>query len=284
MVANTLGDLTRRECRFAHPTGDNVFPFDARRWSWRFTIGAGYYILSTLPTLHECSSSSWNIGSRLPPTPASSYPTINTLDFWTNDNTHQLLDTAFLNSSESDGNRIADDVILTNVIGFDVNAWDSLAPVLHDSSLNRMILPGDPSYVLPPTGTLSIVGYGAYVDLGFYQTYADALFSTSGVKVDRTIANPNGYLHRVYDTWSTHYESVGASGPAGRATNGFDDAGNTNTGAPIAANGIVDDAEEKIASPPYPVPLRGIQVKIRVFEPDSRQIREVTVVQDFLPQ
>ncbi len=23
--------------------------------------------------------------------------------------------------------------------------------------------------------------------------------------------------------------------------------------------------------PPYPIPLRGIQVKIRVFEPDSRQ-------------
>ena len=39
-----------------------------------------------------------------------------------------------------------------------------------------------------------------------------------------------------------------------------------------------------ITSPPYPYPLRGIQVKIRVFEPDSRQVREVTVVQDFLPQ
>ena len=36
--------------------------------------------------------------------------------------------------------------------------------------------------------------------------------------------------------------------------------------------------------PPYPYPLRGIQVKIRAFEPDSKQIREVTVVQDFLPQ
>jgi KaiC/GvpD/RAD55 family RecA-like ATPase len=41
---------------------------------------------------------------------------------------------------------------------------------------------------------------------------------------------------------------------------------------------------ENETSPPYPVPLRGIQVKIRVFEPDSRQVREVTVVQDFLPQ
>jgi hypothetical protein len=33
---------------------------------------------------------------------------------------------------------------------------------------------------------------------------------------------------------------------------------------------------------PYPVPLKGIQIKIRVYEPDSRQIREVTLTQDFL--
>ena len=89
---------------------------------------------------------------------------------------------------------------------------------------------------------------------------------------------------RVYDTWSTHYENVGLPGLTlaqypvggfpGRGTNGFDDDG----------NGIVDDDGEKITSPPYPVPLRGIQVKIRVFEPDSRQIRELTIVQDFLPK
>ena len=43
-------------------------------------------------------------------------------------------------------------------------------------------------------------------------------------------------------------------------------------------------AGENLTAPPYPIPLRGIQVKIRAFEPDSRQVREVTVVQDFLPQ
>jgi hypothetical protein len=60
---------------------------------------------------------------------------------------------------------------------------------------------------------------------------------------------------------------------AGRAVNGFDDSG----------NGVVDSAAELLTAPPYPYPLRGIQVKIRVFEPDSQQVREVTVVQDFLP-
>ncbi len=36
--------------------------------------------------------------------------------------------------------------------------------------------------------------------------------------------------------------------------------------------------------PPYPVPLRGIQIKIRCFEPDSKQIREITIEHDFLPK
>ncbi len=94
--------------------------------------------------------------------------------------------------------------------------------------------------------------------------------------LNATVANPA----RVYDTWSTHYENVGLLGlstvtyPPGRSTNGFDDDG----------DGIVDGDNEKITSPPYPYPLRGIQVKIRVFEPDSRQIRELTIVQDFLPK
>ena len=47
---------------------------------------------------------------------------------------------------------------------------------------------------------------------------------------------------------------------------------------------MVNGPRDAITSPPYPVPLRGIQVKIRVFEPDSRNIREVTVTQDFLPK
>jgi hypothetical protein len=45
--------------------------------------------------------------------------------------------------------------------------------------------------------------------------------------------------------------------------------------------GVVDSASEKLTWPPYPAPLRGIQVKIRVYEPDSRQVREVTVTQSF---
>jgi hypothetical protein len=32
------------------------------------------------------------------------------------------------------------------------------------------------------------------------------------------------------------------------------------------------------------VPLRGVQIRIRVYEPDSRQVRQVTINGDFLPE
>ncbi len=35
--------------------------------------------------------------------------------------------------------------------------------------------------------------------------------------------------------------------------------------------------------PPYPYPLRGVQIKIRVYEPNSKLVREVTVEETFVP-
>jgi len=199
-VANTLGDLTRRECRFAHYTSSsNLFPY-AIPWSWA-TTNSGY-TFPTLPTLNECSATGW-----LPSTDTAG--PIPSLDFWTNDPAYRVSDSALAGP----GTRVSDDIILTNVIGFDVKAWDPNVP--------------------------------GYVDLG-----AGARFAAGNI----------------YDTWSTSYY------------------GNTwNNGLDDGDNGIVDDDNEKSNLPPYPYPLRGVQVKIRIFEPDSRQIREVTVVQDFLP-
>jgi hypothetical protein len=249
VAPNTLGDLTRRECRFAHI---GSFPYDVST-SWNWTSSG--YTFPTLPTLDECSGSA---STTLLPVTTPPYVLSNALDFWTNASGHRVADNAFTNGV--DGTRVADDVILTNVIGFDVKAWD-------------------PQYVDPVTGVT-----GGYVDLGY--TPALGRFAAANYSA---VGRVNGvYLqNHVYDTWSTHYESVGtfAGDPnAGRALNGLDDQGDNPAGTGSPPNGIVDDAQELLTSPPYPYPLRGIQVKIRIFEPDSRQIREVTVVQDFLPQ
>jgi hypothetical protein len=89
-------------------------------------------------------------------------------------------------------------------------------------------------------------------------------------------------MARVYDSGCFSYANeIGK----GQATNGFDDIG----------SGVVDALSEYIMTKPpykglapgvspYPVPLRGIQVTIRCFEPDSKQIREITVEHDFLPK
>ena len=42
-----------------------------------------------------------------------------------------------------------------------------------------------------------------------------------------------------------------------------------------------DDPLERETSPPYPFPLYGVQVKVRLYEPESRQIRETTVTRNF---
>ena len=227
LFPNTLGNLTQRENRFAHPyiaSPDN-FPYDVRQWHW---IYASTYF-PTLPTLQECTSAGWTTEQ-----PPQTHPLANPLDMWAGS---VMPDNAF-----GSGIRISDDVILTNVIGFDVKAWDPTAPNVSG-------------------------GLGAYVDLG-YLNDPTSRFSHVGQPQSQLAGSAN--TARVYDTWSTAY---------------YDDSWNDglDNGA-SGPNGIVDDDSEKLYPPPYPVPLRGIQVKIRVFEPDSRQVREVTVEHEFLPR
>jgi hypothetical protein len=99
----------------------------------------------------------------------------------------------------------------------------------------------------------------------------------------------------VYDTWSFHYENNGLDedGLHGidQATNGFDDLGeyvlNPLANPPTTVTELrygVDDAGERETSPPYDVPLRGMQVRLRAYERDSRQVREVGVKQHFVPE
>ena len=116
-------------------------------------------------------------------------------------------------------------------------------------------------------------------------------YSTSTAPSQPTTTNGTSVIWPavVYDTWSEHYEKDGIDqdndGLVDEGTNGFDDLEidpNNPTGPRIIANGV-DDVAERETSPPYDVPLRGIQVKLRVYEREARQVREATVVRSFVP-
>ena len=114
LVPNTLGDLTRRECRFAHNTGSNAFPYDVGAlWYWnsdgrrkhfppcRRSMSVRFTVVASC---NELGSSLDIISIFGRTTPA-----------------YRIADNALIGGT---GTRVADDVILNNVIGFDVKAWD----------------------------------------------------------------------------------------------------------------------------------------------------------------
>lgn len=171
--------------------------------------------------------------------------------------------------------RHGEDVVLTNVLTFDVRVFDPAAPIHWTAS--TALVPQDPGPLA--TGTAS----GGYVDLGNGTTSNAALnpigktpnFAGYGAASSGLIGSDS--TRRTYDTWSTHYESNGLD----EDSDGIIDEGSD--GIDSNGNGQVDEPAEQETSAPYPYPLRGVEVRIRCWEPQSRQVRQVTVRHTFVP-
>ena len=160
--------------------------------------------------------------------------------------------------------REGEDVVLTNVLAFDVRVFDPAIPIRTGTDAAQAILyPGDPGYA---TGTNSSTK-GAFVDLG-RQGGGTSLSGAAAAKASPALAC-------TYDTWSTAYETNGidedADGIVDDATNGADNNG----------DGLPDDPGETETAPPYATPLTAIEVRIRCYDPVSRQVRQTTVRQAF---
>ena len=159
------------------------------------------------------------------------------------------------------GTRQGEDVVLTNVLSFDVRVFDPQAPLRTTAA--TAVDPGDPGYA----GGSAANVRGAYIDLGSGAASTTLMGS----------AVAKSQLTKIYDTWTSHYEFNGidedGDGVVDEGTDGTDN----------DANGIVDDLSEQETFPPYPLALRGIEVRIRVYEPSSRQVRQVTVRHTFVP-
>ncbi|MFM7107450.1 MAG: type II secretion system protein J [Planctomycetaceae bacterium] len=143
------------------------------------------------------------------------------------------------------GVREGEDLMLANVTAFDVRVFD------------------------PQQATVTITGttFGAYADLG-----GGGSASLGGSGAAAFTGMPAGA--KVYDTWSLHTEfnNVTDGSVQDQGTNLADNNG----------NGVVDDAGELEASPPYNVPLRGVEIRIRCYDPSSQEVRQITVQHSFI--
>jgi prepilin-type N-terminal cleavage/methylation domain-containing protein len=182
--------------------------------------------------------------------------------------------------------RHGEDIVLSNVLAFDVRVFDPGLPVSASSSGAVALVPGDSGYA--PTNPIST---GGYVDLGNSPPLNGLLsgirphFSGTG-QLKSGLASAN---RRTYDTWSTHYEANGLDDDSDslidQGTNGLDDDGDGKFDEPpLDSNndGSYEDVGELETSPPYPYPLRGLEVRIRCLDPESLQVRQVTVRHTFV--
>jgi hypothetical protein len=201
--------------------------------------------------------------------------------------------------------RYGEDVVLTNVLSFDVKVWDPWAQVLQDANGNPLV-PSDPGY-----GSGTKIGngvYGAYVDLnwgaglpttaytnpsgvsapyfalGYYGAGQKSYLAPSGTPVQmnsQTQFPMQGSA--TYDTWPAGYEAwlynAANSGTPISSNQAFDGMDSIGSGA----SGGVDSPNERLTSPPYPVPIRGVQIKIRTYEFSTKQVREATIEESFVP-
>jgi hypothetical protein len=167
-------------------------------------------------------------------------------------------------------NRQGEDVVMGNVIGFDVRIFDPDArPRLSGST---PVYPHEQGY-LALTSTASFSG--GFVDLGCLPTANLTGLTAGGNGKLAGLAKTTATGTATYDTWSTHFESNGIDddGVLGidQGTNGGDD----------NSNGLPDDALEAEVPPPYGRRVPAIEVRIRCYDPASRQIRQTTVRRQF---
>jgi hypothetical protein len=158
------------------------------------------------------------------------------------------------------GTRKDEDVVATNVLAFDVRVLDPQADERQrtEDPVTVRMQPADQFYWTTdnnlPTAT------PVYGDLGFnaFAAFhggvpAPGVFSGYGRPGHCLLGTASS--SRTYDTWTSFY-----------GTNGQDD----------DDNGTPDDAAERA---PYSQPLGGIQVVIRLYDADTKTVKQATITQ-----
>jgi hypothetical protein len=171
---------------------------------------------------------------------------------------------------------LGEDVMLSDVLSFDVRVYDPQAPLdVSGAVVPAALVPGDPGYVPAQS-----IARGAYVDLNYARDGSTPLYTSLFSGPSHPKSRLSSMPYSVYDTWPEDYERDGIDQDPGR-----------NLGVDQGTNGLdddnlmgVDDVGERETAPPYGVPLRGLQVTIRLMDFNTRQVHQVSVVGDFVPE
>jgi hypothetical protein len=209
--------------------------------------------------------------------------------------------------------REGEDVVLTNVIAFDVRVFDPDArPKLNGTtSGTTVVYPNEQTYsTLSTTGSVSAAAFkGCFLDLGgnvrtslvpnvLVPDVVSTGTFTAFTALSGSAAAKSG-LVATYDTWNTAYETNGLN--EDNDTEDLNGNGSLDAGEDRNANGILDaplidegvngldddgdgipdDPDETETAPPYSRPLQAIEIRIRCYDPTSREIRQTTVRHTF---
>ncbi len=292
-AANSLSDLSQRQNRCVHQNFAN-FPQNG-------LFAAQGYMPNTMQLAVGIPSGS-----------------LNTCTFYSLDGIPQFIgEDRILSNVLAFDVRVYDPYAVLRADNLDVN--QSNANTADDA--HGVLQPGDPGYAWAVLNGTQAMGSGAYVDLWYNRGYGNVpgAFQNSAYSWAPQARNfPGG---AVWDTWTTAYEKDGLtqaippnspfSGYPARPTadwmvdgldnnnsNGVDDPSEAETQPPypvwVGSNGVDDDGQNGVDDSgeqntnvyPIPIPtmLRGIEVRIRMYEPGTRQTRQATVATDFIPE
>ncbi len=199
-----------------------------------------------------------------------------------------------------------DDLIMTGVRSFDVKAYEnSLASYMDlgwgdDPRYNGNA--GAPLLLLTTPAALTTFGHegrmpplttdnrlDAQYGLPTYLPSTSPFLPANGGTYTGNIGDNAPYidrLRRVWDSWSTEYTQAPANGVYFNPNNNLNNNpmpapnGDPLNGFPWGPNGGTPPIYPSYP-PPYPLPLRGIQIQVRVVDPSNQRVKSLTIRQDF---
>ena len=170
------------------------------------------------------------------------------------------------------------DIVLTDVASFDLQVYSPNVTLSLDTDIP--VAPAVPGFPVAATQ----ISAGDFVDLVWNPPAnppPNALVDFRGSRFNfapQVWRNAFPAAEAFYDTWTPVYESDGFDQDndslIDEGTNGLDN------GGPLAP----DDDSERETRPPYPFPIRGVKVSIRLIEKTTNQVYQSSVVHSYVPE